>query len=493
MEVDVGAAPYGGHQPEYPFSKSLTEVTTLASVMVMIMKYKGKSVDMILPLDHYISEGIVATRASRRTSSSLASPESANGPLKGMKILDLSRVLAAPYCSQILADYGADVIKVEDIDRGDDTRYWRQSGEESSWKSDAGPISYYFAAVNRNKRSICLNLKSEKGRDIFLRLARQADVVIDNFRPGALERLRLGYDTLSELNPRIIHASVTGYGPSGPFAKRAGYDMIAGAEAGLLHLTGEKNGPPVRPGLGLTDISTGLYTHGAIMAALYARERTGRGQKIDASLFETQVALLSNVALAWLNLGQEAERWGTQHPSVVPYDAFKTKDFYFVCGATNDKQFTTLCRLLGEESLASDERFKTSADRVNNRDDLFSILNRLFAKKSMDEWIQEFEGSGMPYAPINTMEKVFAHPQTEARHMVESIPHNAAVSGSIKILGPAVKFSDTEPTIRSDPPLLGQHTTDILEELGYDDMTIKTFMDDRVVGGHIGADVLKVE
>jgi succinate--hydroxymethylglutarate CoA-transferase len=207
---------------------------------------------------------------------------------------------------------------------------------------------------------------------------------------------------------------MSGYGPSGPFAKRAGYDMIAGAEAGLLHLTGERGGPPVRPGLGLTDMCTGLYMHGAIVAALYARERTGRGQKIDASLFETQISLLTNVAMSWLNLGQEAERWGTQHPSVVPYDAFKTKDLYFVCGATNDKQFAILCKQLGLESLAQDGRFKTNADRVRNRDELFPILNELFAAKTTDEWIEAFEGSGMPYAPINTMEKVFSHPQTKA-------------------------------------------------------------------------------
>ena len=226
-----------------------------------------------------------------------------------------------------------------------------------------------------------------------------------------------------------------GYGPSGPFAKRAGYDMIAGAEAGLLHLTGERGGRPVRPGLGLTDMCTGLYTHGAIMAALYARERTGRGQRIDASLFETQIALLTNVAMSWLNLGQEAERWGTQHPSVVPYDAFKTKDLYFVCGATNDKQFAVLCNLLGLESLTHDQRFTTNADRVRNRDALFPILNESFAAKTTDEWIEAFEGSGMPYAPINTMEKVFSHPQTEARDMVETVECDAAKSGTLKLLG----------------------------------------------------------
>ncbi|KAL6240599.1 hypothetical protein RBB50_012519 [Rhinocladiella similis] len=421
------------------------------------------------------------TQTCRLTCSSICKSEAPKGPLEGVKILDLSRVLAAPYCSQILADYGAAVIKVEDTERGDDTRHWLIAGEESAWKKEAGPMSNYFAAVNRNKRSICLNLKAGKGRDIFLRLAREADVVIDNFRPGALERLNLGYSALSKENPRIITASVSGYGPSGPWSKRAGYDMIAGAEAGLLHLTGERHGPPVRPGLGLTDISTGLYTHGAIMAALFARERTGRGQKIDASLFETQVALLSNVALSWLNLGREAERWGTQHPSVVPYDAFKTKDLYFVCGATNDKQFRTLCRTLGNESIADDSRFKTNVDRVNSREALFDILNQLFARKSTEAWLEDFEGSGLPYAPINTMEKVFSHPQTASRNMVESISFNAAKSGNIKVLGPAVKFSDTVPTIRSNPPLLGEHTKEILKEIGLSDHEIQLLEREKVI------------
>lgn len=259
--------------------------------------------------------------------------------------------------------------------------------------------------------------------------------------------------------------------------------MIAGAEAGMLHITGSRGGPPVRPGLGITDMSTGLYTHGAILAALYARSRTGRGQRINASLFETQVSLLTNVAMSWLNLGQEAERWGTEHPSVVPYNAWKTKDSYLVLGATNDKEFLILCKQLGQPELAIDERFTTNPDRVRNRDALTTILNDLFAAKTTEEWLTALEGSGMPYGPINTMEKVFDHPQTEARHMVQEIPFEAAQSGSLSLLGmlllgqatmcntnrwpgPAVKFSDTKATIRQQPPLLGEHTEDVLREIG---------------------------
>lgn len=242
--------------------------------------------------------------------------------------------------------------------------------------------------------------------------------------------------------------------------------MIAGAEAGLLHLTGERGRGPVRPGLGLTDMTTGLFMHGAIMGALYARERTGVGQKLDGSLFETQVALLTNVALAWLNVGVEAERWGTQHPSVVPYDAFKTKDLYFVCGATNDKQFLKLCMLLGKPDLASDPRFVTNPLRVSNREDLYTIINELFAAKTTDEWLAIFEGSGMPYGSVNTMERVFAHPQTKARDMVQEVDFPAAKSGKLSLLGPPVKWSHTKPSVRSRPPLHGEHTDEILGEVG---------------------------
>ena len=301
-------------------------------------------------------------------------------------------------------------------------------------------------------------------------MVEESDVVVENLRPGAMDRLRIGYEDLRKVNKRIILASTSGYGPTGPFAHRAGYDMIAAAEAGLLHITGERERGPVRPGIGLTDMSTGLYMHGAIMAALYARERTGEGQRIDGSLFETQVALLSNVALSWLNLGIEAERWGAQHPSIVPYDAFKTKDLHFVCGATNDKQFAKLVDILGQPELAQDERFSTNGDRVTNRDVLSPILSELFASKSTEEWVVAFEGSGLPYAPINTMERVFDHPQTEARDMVTQVDLPAAASGQIKLLGPAIKFSDTKATIRSVPPLHGEHTNEVLRDMGLDDL-----------------------
>ncbi|OAL52832.1 CoA-transferase family III [Pyrenochaeta sp. DS3sAY3a] len=403
------------------------------------------------------------------------------GPLAGIKVLDLSRVLAAPYCTQILADYGANVIKVEAIGKGDDTRHWRMIGENAAWRKSAGPISNYFSAINRNKKSITLDLKKPEGREILLRLVKTADVIIENFKPGTMERLNIGYEQLKQVNPEIIYASISGYGTTGPYAKRGGYDPIAGAEAGLLHVTGERNGPPVRPGLGMIDMATGLYMHGAIMAALYARKNGAKGQRVDASLFETQISLLVNVGLSWLNLGIEAERWGCQHPSIAPYDAFKTKDSYLVCGATNDAQFSSLCKLIGIPALIKDERFATNPKRVENREALAQIFNQAFEGKTTSDWTEKFEGTGLPFGPINNMEKTFAHPQTVARDMVTEVPSDSTETGYIKLIGPAVKFSETKTKIANEPPKLGQHTVEVLAGLGFSDSDVESFRKTGVV------------
>jgi succinate--hydroxymethylglutarate CoA-transferase len=277
---------------------------------------------------------------------------------------------------------------------------------------------------------------------------------VENFKPDTMDRLGMGYDELKKVNPRLIYASVSGrsypfhtaqasatkdycsgYGTTGPYSNRGGYDPIAGAEAGLLHVTGERNGPPVRPGIGIIDMASGLYIHGAILAALNARHRTGEGQRVDVSLFETQISLLTNVGLSWLNMKIEAERWGCQHPSIAPYNAFPTKDLYLVCGATNDKQFVKFCKLLGVEKLSEDERFATNAKRVEHRDILNPIFNEIFEKKTTVEWEKTFEGSGLAYAPINNMERTFAHPQAEARDMIRNIPFDIAESGQINVIG----------------------------------------------------------
>ncbi|KAJ5253117.1 hypothetical protein N7489_003527 [Penicillium chrysogenum] len=348
-----------------------------------------------------------------------------------------------PFCTQILADYGAEVLKVEHPKGGDDTRLWRTAAEKHVWKSTGKDMSTYFCAINRNKLSITLNLKQEKGREILFRLVKEADVVVENFVPGKMDEMGIGYEKLREINPSIIYASVSGYGASGPYSHRAGYDAIAAAEAGMLYITGERNGPPTRPGLGLTDMSTGLYLHGAILAALYARRDTGRGQKIDTSLFESQVSLLSNVAMSWLNGGEDAKRWGTEHPSIVPYQAFKTKDGHLVLGATNNRQFQTLCRLVKLSELATDPRFVDNSSRVQNRAELKEILEPIIRRKPTKVWLSDLNGSGLPYGPVNTIEEVFSHPQTAARDMVHSLPHEASESGEIRLLvGRSPKFDD---------------------------------------------------
>lgn len=276
----------------------------------------------------------------------------------------------------------------------------------------------------------------------------------------------IGYETLSTLNPKLIHASISGYGASGPYAKRAGYDIIAGAEAGLLHITGEAGGPPSKPGVAVTDLCTGLFMHGAIMSALHARNRTGKGQKIDGSLFETQLALMINVAACWLNLGLEGKRWGTEHPSIVPYGSFPTKDSYLIMGATNNRQFVTLSKLLKRPELSEDKRFNTNDARVAHRTELNEIINDIFKSKKTKEWLSAFDESGLPYGPINSIESAFSHAQAQARQMVQTIDIDAATDGKFHVPGFPVKFSDTGPSIRSSPPLLGQHTEEVLHEIG---------------------------
>ncbi|TID20156.1 CoA-transferase family III [Venturia nashicola] len=325
------------------------------------------------------------------------------GSLKGLRVLDVTRILAGPFCTQIFADYGADVLKVEQRGIGDDTRHWKLKGEASSWVTDT-PISYYFASVNQNKRSITLDLKKQAGLDIF---------------------------------------------------GRAGYDAIAAAEGGLMHITAEAGRAPIRPGLGMEDMSTGLYMHGAILAALRARDQTGLGQNLDAGLFETQISLLINIGVTWLNMGIEGERFGAAHPGIVSYNTFKTKDGYLACGANNEKQWKSLCQRLQRMDLFEDARFKTNPLRVQNGNVLDNIMNETLMAKTNDEWLPVLEGSGLACGPVNNIEKAFAHPQTEARGLVQEWKTEHTVSGMMKLIGPAVKFSETPGQIRRGLHFLG--------------------------------------
>lgn len=397
-------------------------------------------------------------------------------PLDGLKVLDLSRVLAGPFCTQILADYGAQVIKVEQPGAGDETRQWRTAGEGQKWRPEHKYMSLYFAAVNRNKRSVTVNLKDPKGLEIVKALARQSDVVLNNFLPGKMEQLGLGYEDLKRDNEGLIYASCSGYGASGPSRDRAGYDAIALAEAGLLHITGDEHGGPTKPGVAMADLCTGLYMHGAILAALDQRHRTGLGSKIEGSLFESGLSLLINVGLAALNLDldkgpekrRRGKRLGLGHPNLVPYGAYKTKDGMLFVAANNNRQWKGFCQRMGIKGLAEDERFSTNDGRVENRDEINSILQRKFAEKTQREWLDAFEGSGLPYGSINDVVDALEHPQAKARDMVIDINQfEAAKDGMLKLIGPAMKFEGASMNVRIEPPLLGQHTDQVLNELGY--------------------------
>ena len=409
---------------------------------------------------------------SRRRTYSTAKPRSGAPPglLSGVRILDFTRVLAGPFCTQILADYGADVIKVEQPVTGDGTRAWKGSGEAANWKSDIGPMSYFFSSLNRNKRSITVDLKNPAGKKVIEKLVQDGDidVMIENFVPGATDRLGLGYEHLSKLNPRLIYASISGYGSTGPFAKRAGYDAIAAAEAGFMQVTGHPGAPPIRAGLGMLDMSTGLYAHGAIMGALYNRESTGKGQYISASLFETQISMLISVGVNWLNRGIEGQRHGAAHPSAVPYNAWRCKnDIWMVAAANSEQQYQILCKRIGRPELIEDERFKTNALRVDHRAEMEEVLTDIFLTKTSDEWLEVFDGSGLAHGPVNTIERAFGHPQIKPRDMILPLEWNALASGEWEAIGPAVKFSESETAVRRMPPLLGEHTDDVLQDVGY--------------------------
>ncbi|XP_075274700.1 succinyl-CoA:glutarate CoA-transferase isoform X3 [Opisthocomus hoazin] len=324
-------------------------------------------------------------------------------PLDGVKILDLTRVLAGPFATMNLGDLGAEVIKVERPGAGDDTRAWGPPF--------AGTESVYFLSVNRNKKSIAINMKDLKGAKLIRELAAVSDVFVENYIPGKLAEMGLGYEDIKKIAPHIVYCSITGYGQTGPMVQRGGYDSIAAAVSGLMNITGHEYGEPVRPGVAMTDLATGLYTYGAIMAGLLQRYRTGKGLHIDCNLLSSQVACLTHVAASYLNCKIEAKRWGTAHGSIVPYQAFKTKDGYIVVGAGNDQQFVTVCKILNLPEVSKDSRYKTNMLRVQNRKELIDILSTRFSEKATIEWLQLFEGSGVPYGPINNMQEVFSDPQ----------------------------------------------------------------------------------
>jgi formyl-CoA transferase len=379
-------------------------------------------------------------------------------PLEGYRILDLSRVLAGPYCTMMLGDLGAEVIKVERPGSGDDTRAWGPPfvGNESA----------YYLCANRNKKSITVNLKSEKGRKIIRELTKVSDVLVENYKVGELIELDLGYDSLKQLNPGLVYCSITGYGQNGPDKDLPGYDFIIQGRGGVMSITGEPGGEPMKVGVAIVDVTAGLYAANAIQAALLARARIGKGQFIDVSLLDAQAAWLANVASSYLLSGKRPGRFGNAHPTIVPYQSFKADDGFFCLAVGNDGQWQKLCRVLGREEWATDPRFATNPARVQHREILVPLLQDIFASKDIASWLREIAGGGIPCGPVQTLDAVFADPQVLARDMIWSVPHPTA--GEVRLVGSPLKLSETPVACRSHPPLLGEHTEEVLVSLlGY--------------------------
>nr|XP_042700719.1 succinate--hydroxymethylglutarate CoA-transferase isoform X3 [Chrysemys picta bellii] len=400
-----------------------------------------------------------------------------------------------------LGDLGAEVIKVERPGVGDDTRAWGPPF--------VGTESIYFLSVNRNKKSIAVNMKNPKGAKMIRELAAVSDVFVENYVPGKLAEMGLGYEDINKIAPHIVYCSITGYGQTGPAFQRAGYDSVAAAVSGLMHITGPEDGDPVRPGVAMTDLATGLYTYGAIMAGLLQRYKTGKGLHIDCNLLSSQVACLTHIAANYLNCKMEAKRWGTAHGSIVPYQAFKTKDGYLVVGAGNDQQFVTVCKILNLLEVSKDSRYKTNKLRVQNRKELIEILSARyptpakilrdkvtsllqlfffniigrFSEKVTTKWLELFEGSGVPYGPINSMQQVFSDPQVLHNGLIMEMDHPTV--GKIAVPGPAVRYSEFSASKPKPPPLVGQHTVEVLKgALGYEDNAIEELLRTGAVVQH---------
>ena len=368
-------------------------------------------------------------------------------PLEGVRVLDLSRVLAGPYATMVLGDLGADVLKVEHPERGDDTRHWGPPF--------AGGESAYFLSINRNKRSIGVDLKVQEGLERVKTLAAGADVLIENWRRGALEKLGLGYRALREENPDLIYCSITGFGP-GPDEDRPGYDFLVQARGGVMGITGQPGGEPTKVGVAISDIVCGLFASNAILAALYRRSATGEGTRIEVPLFESTLGWLANRGQEYLVSGEDTGLIGNAHPSIVPYQTFHASDKPLVVAVGNNTQFANLCRAIGRPELAEDERYATNPDRVSNREALISELQQEFSKRTADEWAEEIQAAGVPSGPVNTLADVFADEHVLGSGMLQALEHPSA--GPLEMVASPVIVDGEHLPIRHAPPTLGQHT-----------------------------------
>ena len=378
----------------------------------------------------------------------------ATGALEGVRVLDLTRILAGPLCTQMLGDMGADVIKVEPLGSGDDTRTWGPpfaSGE-----------SAYFLGVNRNKRSITLNMAAKPGQALLAKLIQKSDVLVENFKVGTLEKWGFGNDWLTQHAPGVVRCSITGYGSTGPKAPLPGYDFILQAESGLMSVCGDPDGTPMKYGVAIVDIVTGMLACNSILAALNARHRTGRGQHVEVSLFDSSLAMLANVASNHLVSGKDARRFGNGHPNIVPYTAYPTADAMIAVAVGNDAQFAKFCAALGNAAWADDPRYARNPERVTNRDALDAMIIGALKTQGADAWLSKLTAAGIPCGRINSVAQALSDPHTAAREMVRSVKHPTA--GELRLLGIPFRFSDTPASVRRPPPMLGQHTEQVLRD-----------------------------
>jgi len=394
------------------------------------------------------------------------------GALQGIRVLDLTRILAGPLCTMMLGDMGADVIKVEPPGAGDDTRSWGPPFAEGE--------SAYYLGVNRNKRSITLNMAVKSGQEVLAGLIRKSDVLVENFKVGTLEKWGFGNDWLQEHAPKLVRCSITGYGSVGPKAGLPGYDFILQAESGLMSITGEPGGTPMKYGVAIVDVCTGMLACNSVLAALNARHSTGRGQHVEVSLFDSGLAMLANVASNHLISGKNAGRFGNGHPNIVPYTAYPTRDDMIAVAVGNDGQFAKFAAVLGHAEWAADPRFTKNPDRVGNREAIDALITAELKREGAEHWIEQLTAAGIPCGRINSVAQALAAPHAVAREMVTAVEHPTA--GTVKMLGIPFRFSDTPASIRRAPPLLGQHTEAVLrEELGFSDARIAALRQEKVI------------
>ncbi|MEQ9490331.1 MAG: CaiB/BaiF CoA-transferase family protein [Alphaproteobacteria bacterium] len=393
-------------------------------------------------------------------------------PLEGIRIFDLSRIMAGPFCTQNLADMGADVIKVERPGEGDDTRAWGPIYVKDADGNDTTESAYYLSA-NRNKRSITINISHPEGQALAKRLIAKADVLVQNFKVGGLKKYGLDYESLSKDFPGLVYCSISGYGQTGPYASRAGYDFMAQGFGGLMSVTGEPGGTPMKVGVAVSDIMCGMYSAMSILAALRHRDCTGEGQEIDCALTDTQIAWMANQASNYLVSGVSPGLMGNSHPSIVPYTTYETADGFVILAIGNDTQFRKWCEHAGANELAEDPRFTTNRDRLAHRQELTDLMAPYMKSRKLQEWIDGLGAIGVPAGPVNTMERAFNDPHTKSRDMVVELPHPLAGGGKVPLVANPVKMSKTPPQYKMAPPTLGQHTGEVLEDwLGLDNAEI---------------------